>query len=417
MPESKPDNQTELFKLALGLQDPWVITSIKFSQAEGRLDIYLSYDKGSKFKSVCCQELVGIYDSVDRTWRHLNFFQYETYLHAKLPRVQCKCGKVNNVSVPWARPNSGFTLLFEAFVMELAGSMPLSVLSTIVNEHDTRLMRIIKYYVSRARKKLDMSKVKSIGIDETSKAKGHDYVTVFIDTLKSKVLFVTEGKDSGTIKDFSIDLREHNGNPNNIKEACIDLSPAFKKGVKDYLPNADIVFDRFHVMKIVNEALDKVRQDEQKNNPLLKGSKYAWLHNPETTTEKQSERLNSLTKLNLKTTKAYQIRLALRDIYEIHDSKKAESALKKWYFWVTHSKIEQMIKIAKTIKNHWDGIMAFFNSRISNGPSEGINSVIQTIKRRARGYKNSDNFITMIYLSCSKLQFELPAICGAIHYR
>jgi len=160
MLESKPNNQTELFKLALGLQDPWVITSIKFSQAEGRLDIYLSYDKGSKFKSVCCQELVGIYDSVDRTWRHLNFFQYETYLHAKLPRVQCKCGKVNNVSVPWARPNSGFTLLFEAFVMELAESMPLSVLSTIVNEHDTRLMRIIKYYVSRARKKLDMSKVK-----------------------------------------------------------------------------------------------------------------------------------------------------------------------------------------------------------------------------------------------------------------
>ena len=160
-----------------------------------------------------------------------------------------------------------------------------------------------------------------------------------------------------------------------------------------------------------------MRQDEQKNNPLLKGSRYAWLHNPETTTEKQSERLNSLTKLNLKTTKAYQIRLALRDIYEIHDSKKAESALKKWYFWVTHSKIEQMIKIAKTIKNHWDGIMAFFNSRISNGPSEGINSVIQTIKRRARGYKNSDNFITMIYLSCSKLQFELPAVCGATHYR
>lgn len=406
-------NQNYLFQLALNLQEPWQVADIVFSQEEGRLDIYLTYEQGSKFSSPCCQELAGVYDTVERTWRHLNFFQYETYLHVRLPRVKCPmCGKIKNIEVPWARRNSGFTLLFEAFAMELAQAMPLSTAAEIVTEYDTRLMRIVKHYVGKARQKVDMSRVKTIGIDETSKAKGHDYITVFIDILMSRVLFVTPGRDSLTIQRFVDDLQAHDGQPDNIKQACTDLSRAFKKGVAEHLPTAENVFDRFHVMKLVNEALDNIRQQEQKDNPLLKGSRYAWLHNPETATENQTKQLESLTKLNLKTVRAYQIRLALRDIYELRDVNQAEIALKKWYFWATHSRIDAMIKIAKTIKEHWDGVLAFFKSRIANGLAEGINSVIQTIKRRARGYKNTDNFITMIYLNCSRLNFNLPKVCG-----
>lgn len=405
-------NQTDLFQLALGLQEPWQVADVVFSEEEGRLDIYLAYDEDSKFKSTCCNQLSSIYDANDRTWRHLNFFQYETYLHVNLPRVKCKCGKVKNISVPWARPNSGFTLLFEAFAMELVQAMPLSTAGDIVNEYDNRLMRIVKHYVGQARKKVDMSSVETIGVDETSKAKGHQYITVFIDILKSKVLFAIEGKDHTTIERFVDDLKEHQGNPDNINQACADLSRAFKKGLNEHLPNAEIVFDRFHVMKLVNKALDEIRRVEQKDNPLLARTRYAWLHNPETATANQTKQLESLTKLNLKTARAYQIRLALRDIYEMIDASQAEQALKRWYFWTTHSRIEQIIKVAKTIKEHWSGVLAFFKNRISNGLAEGINSIIQTIKRRARGFKNTDNFITMIYLNCSKLKFNLPMVCG-----
>ena len=294
--------------------------------------------------------------------------------------------------------------------MELASAMPLTALGGIVNEHDTRLIRIIRHYVNKARETIDMSEVRTLGVDETSKAKGHDYISAFIDISERKVIFATPGKDHTTVKRFVEDLHTHGGNAERIDEVCADLSPAYQKGVNEHLPNAEMVFDRFHVMKLVNEALDMVRREEQKENPLLTGSRYAWLHNPETATEKQAKRLHTLTKLNLKTVRAYQIRLALRDVYEIQDRTRAEAELKRWYFWATHSRIEPVIKAAKTVKGHWDGIVKFFDHRIANGLAEGINSVIQTIKRRARGYRNTDNFITMIYLSCGKLAFNLPHV-------
>lgn len=411
-------NQNALFQSALGLSSPWKVANIAFSHTEGRLDIYLDFEKGFKFSCPKCNQLAFVHDTVKRTWKHLNFFQFETYLHACLPRVNCPCCKKTlNVSVPWARPNSGFTLLFEAFTMELAQAMPLSTAGKIVSEYDKRIMRIVKFYVKKARKNVDMSQVKVISVDETSQAKGHNYITVFIDALMAKVLFITKGKNNNTIQRFTNDFKKHKGNINLIEQACADLSPAFKKGINEYLPNTEIVFDRFHVMKLFNEALDEVRREEQKSNDVLKGTRYAWLHNPETATKKQTEQLAKLSKTNLKTAKAYQIRLALRDIYEITDTEKAEKILKKWYFWATHSRIKPIIKKAKTIKSNWNGIISFFKGRISNGTAEGINSVIQTIKRKAKGYKNTDNFITMIYLNCSKLNFNLPQVCKVTHYR
>lgn len=409
-------NQHDLFQLALGLGSPWKVKEVVFSELNASLHIYLVHEKGAKFACPDCKQPLGIYDTAERTWRHLNFFQYETYLHIDLPRVQCQgCKTTKNVSVPWAREHSGFTLLFEAFVMELAKAMPLSVAERIVNEYDNRLMRIIEHYVGEARERLSMRNVKVVGVDETSKAKGHDYISVFTDAIQRRVLYATEGRDFTTVERFSKDLKEHGGDPERIVQACADLSPAFKKGITEYLPNASLVFDRFHVMQLVSKAVDDTRKTESKDQPLLSGSRYAWLHNPETATEKQQEQIKTLSKLHLKTARAYQIRLALRSVYELRGIKKAEYALKHWYFWATHSRIEPIIKAAKTIREHWTGVIAFFNDRLANGLAEGVNSVIQTLKRRARGYANVKNFITMIYLICGKLTFNLPAVCGLTH--
>jgi transposase len=407
------DAKLSLFQLALGITDPWFVKETVFSEKEGKLDIYLGYTKGSQFSCPLCGGKHPVHDFESRTWRHLNFFQFQCFIHAPQPRIKCdQDGKTVNAAVPWARPESGFTLLFEAFALELSAHMPLSIAEKILGIYDNRIMRIIRHYVDKARKKLNMAGVKKVSVDETSRAKGHDYVAVFSDLEEKNVLFVTEGKDSSTFKAFTEDLAAHGGDPTNIETACIDLSPAFIKGTEEELPNAKIVFDKFHVTGYVNKALDEVRRQEQKKNPLLERSRHAFLHSPENTTEKQKEILEKLCSLNLKTVKAYNIKLALRDIYSLKSPYYAEKKLKQWYFWATHSRLEPIIEAARTIKRHWAGIVRYFKDRVTNGLAEGINSIIQTIKRQARGYKNIPNFVTMIYLRLSKLQFDLPPVTG-----
>jgi transposase len=411
MPITSSDSKLSLFQLALGIQAPWFVKDTVFSKDTGRLDIYLDFEKDSQFVCPLCGENHQVHGFEHRSWRHLNFFQYHCHIHAPQPRVKCgKDNKTINVSVPWARPNIGFTLLFEAFAIELANHMPLSVAGDILGIYDNRLMRIVEHYVFEAREKVDMSEVKKISVDETSKAKGHNYVSVFTDLDEAKVLFVAEGRESSVFKSFTEDLKVHNGKEENISTACMDLSKSFIKGAGDELPQSQIVFDKFHVVGYVNKALDEVRRQEQKANPLLNNSRYAFLHNPENTTEKQKQKLDKLCELNLKTVRAYNIKLALQDIYSLMSSYYAEQKLKQWYFWATHCRLQPIIDAAKTIKRHWKGIIRYFKDRVTNGLAEGINGIIQTIKRQARGYRNTNNFITMIYLRLSKLQFNLPSI-------
>ncbi len=405
---------SNVFQQALGLSSPWFVKNTEFSQEKAKLDIFIDYPDGSRFICPLCGQEHPVHDYQERTWRHLNFFQFAAYLHARLPRVQCpkNNGDTATVSVPWARPNSGFTLLFEAFAMELAASMPLATAERILGIYDNRIMRIVRHYVGQARQKVDMSKVDTISVDETSKAKGHDYITVFSDLKEKKVLYIVENRDAKTFESFAADLAIHHGNLANITTACIDLSKAFIKGAAEYLPNANIVFDKFHVMSYVNAAVDEVCRQERKTNSLLNGSRYAFLHSPENTTAKQKKQLESLCKLNLKTVKAYNLKLALKDIYSLASPYYAQTKLKSWYFWATHCRLQPMIEAAKTIKRHWQGVIRYFKDRVTNAYAEAINGIIQTIKRQARGFKNTDNFITLIYLRLGKLQFNLPPVIG-----
>ncbi len=409
-----------IFQQALGLRAPWTVKEIFFSQDDGRLDITVAYPAGASFPCPGCHDARGVHDHRERVWRHLNFFQYETYLRAAVPRIRCDhCGKTTTVPVPWARPGSGFTLLFESFIIHLAQAMPLLVLEQVTGEYDTRLMRIIQHYVAEARDRVDMSDVRTVGIDETSRAKGHDYVTVCSDLDADRVLFVTPGKDAPTVERFSEDIRLHGGDPEQVSDAVIDLSPAFINGVGQHLPNAQITFDRFHVAKIVNEALDAVRREEQRSMPELKRTRYAWLHNPKTATDQQQAVIASLSLRHCRTAQGYRMKLAFNEVFALRNLDDAEPALQRWYYWVTHSRIPPMIEAAKTIKRHWAGVLRYFDRRISNGKVEGTNSVIQTIKRRARGFPNVENFITMIYLVKGKLPFQLsplnPMFAGS-HY-
>ena len=401
-------NRSTLEK-ALGLPEPWEITKDTFSIEEQRLDITIDFKKGSTFPCPKCGAESKAYDTEKKTWRHLNFFQHETYIHARVPRVECPegCG-IKTVKVPWARPRSGFSLLFEALIMTLAKEMPVAAIASLVGEHDTRIWRVLHYYVDEAREEADHAEVERIGMDETASRRGHNYITLFYDLDEKRLLFGTEGRKQGVVSEFAADLRAHGGDPDQIKQTCSDMWPAYIRGVEDCFPGAEITFDRFHIMKILNFAVDQVRREEAKTRKELKKTRYLWLKNPSNLTAKQKQTMAELPTHNLKTAKAYQIRLTFQEFFEQPTRKAGETFLKRWYFWATHSRLDPMIKAAKIIKNHWEGVLNWFDSLITFGLLEGFNSLIQAAKARARGYRTNRNLITMAYLVAGKLDFGLP---------
>jgi transposase len=401
---------TALLQLALGLTPPWSVSRADFDAKARRLDIEIDFAPGSRFACpVCGAADCPAYDTERKTWRHLDFFQHQAYLTARVPRIRCdKCG-VKTVNVPWSRPDSGFTLLFEAMLMAMIPAMPVAAVARMVGEHDTRLWRVVHHYIEQGRARVDAAEVTKVAIDETAARRGHDYITLFVDIDQARVLFATEGKDADTVAAFADDLAAHGGEPEAIEEVCIDMSPAFIKGVTENLPRAAITFDRFHAVKIVNDAVDQVRRAEQKRRSLLRGTRYIWLRNPANLSERQQATLDSLPTRHLKTARAYQIRLAFQDLYDQPSPETAAGFLKKWYFWATHSRLEPVIDAAHTVKRHWDGILRWFDSKIANGLIEGINSLVQAAKSKARGYRSIRNLKAMVYLLAGKLDLNLPA--------
>ena len=401
---------TSLLQLGLGLTPPWTVSRADFDPEAHRLDIQIDFAPGSRFACpVCGAADCPVHDTVRKTWRHLNFFQHQAYLTARVPRTRCdNCG-IKTVSVPWSRPDSGFTLLFEAMLMTMVPAMPVAAVARIVGEHDTRLWRVIHHYVDQARACMDAAEVTDIAIDETAARRGHDYITLFVDIDQARVLFATEGKDADTVSAFADDLAAHGGDPEAIEEVCIDMSPAFIKGVTENLPNAAITFDKFHAVKIINDAVDQVRRAEQKQQSLLRGTRYIWLRNPANLSQRQQATLEGLPTRHLKTSRAYRIRLAFQDLYDQPSAETAAGYLKAWYFWATHSRLEPVIDAAHTVKRHWDGILRWFDSKIANGLIEGINSLVQAAKSKARGYRSIRNLKAMVYLLAGKLDMRLPA--------
>lgn len=415
----------DLFTAALQLTKPWYVEKVEFLPSETKpeeLHININFQRGATFhfyedseddSSIIVDEN-GIpiefkaNDTVERTWRHLNFFQYKTYIHARVPKIRAGKGKGTSatVRVPWARPGSGFTLLFEAWVLELAKHVPPAAIARIVDEHDTRLWRFINHYVDLARKRVDESGVCNIGMDETSK-KGHNYITVVVDLDTHNVLFVTDGKDATTIDRYVDDMKAHNGNPDNIEIVTCDMALGFKAAAERNFKNSIQVIDKFHVIKNANEAVNDIRKVESKENSLLNRTQYIWLKNSENLTDKQKALKISLCKKHLKTSRACAMREELQDIYKTADNREeAEISLKKLCSWMMHSRLDRMKAFCETIKDHWEGILSYFDHRYTNAILEGTNSIIQKIKERSRGFRNVEYFKTLIYLVCGGLDID-----------
>lgn len=399
-----------LFQAALGIAAPWQVTEASFDPGTGRLDLHLDFARGARFACPESDEAAcPVHDTDTKTWRHLDFFQHQAYLHARVPRITCPTHGVRQVAVPWARPGSGFTLLFEALLLEVAPHMPVAAIARMVGEHDTRIWRVLEHYVEAARASLDFSKVTRVGVDETSARRGQDYISLFMDLDTPRVMFATEGRDAATVERFAADLSAHGGDPAQVTSACCDMSPAFIRGITDHLPGAEITFDRYHIIAQLNTAVDQVRKAERKDAPELAGSKYIWLKRPGNLSARQAETLAWLTRPSSKlaTARAYRWRWDFDGFYD-QPAELAEAYLTRWCRGAIRSRLEPIKKFVRMVRNHWDGILRWHVTRSSNGILEGTNSLVQAAKRKARGYRSKTKMITIVYLIAGRL--PLPSI-------
>jgi transposase len=400
---------THLLQLALGIQSPWFVATSDFDLDNKRLDITLDFKSGSRFDCPDCNASgCPVHDTVEKTWRHLDFFQHQAFLTARTPRVTCTTCGVRLVTVPWARPGSGFTLLFEGFAMALAMHLPIAVAAGFLKITDQRLWRVVFHYVDAAVARMDLTGITRVCIDETAAKRGQDYITLVVDSYGRRVVFVADGRSADTVRQFADHLEARGGDASHIKQVSIDMSPAFISGVTENLTEAEITFDRFHVMKLIGDAVNDVRRSEVKGRPELKGTRYVWSKNASNLTHKQSLTLAALSSTNLKTARAWRMRLAFQDIYAQPSRGWGELFLDKWISWAKRSRLEPMRAVAKTMEKHSDGILAWFDSRISNGLIESINSLVQAAKAKARGYRNSRTLKAVTYMVAGKLDLRLP---------
>ena len=410
----------KLFHELLGLGLNWEVTESRFDQTSGTVSLELGETARLWDPTRCPQDggRVFCYDHTEvLTWRHLNVFQHRCEIRCRLPRGKCRqCGHVFRVRPPWEGLSTHFTKEFEAFALVLMREMPMSRVAEIVGETDTRLWRMLFRQVDAAYTEADFSQVCCVGVDEMSVHKGHEYVSVFADLVARRVLFATEGKDRGTWLSFVEALEQHNGHRHAITQASMDMSQAYQAGVAENCRNAQVVFDKFHVVKNANEAVDHVRRAEVRLGgqgvwAALHKSQWLWRKNPENLTDQEQARLARIKDKNLATAKAYQMRLVLQDIYRSAEAATARHRFKVWYRWVRWvarfykaNLLASMVKLAQMVKNHLAGILAHWKWGVTNAFMEGLNSVFSGTKRKARGYRSTTHLITMLYFVAGKLR-------------
>lgn len=410
------------FSRLLDLGTEWRMVEVRFD--EGKRGFVLRVEETDALwlgESLRQGEPISCYDHVDPLrWRHLNVFNCECVIECRLPRGKKMDGSVYRVTPPWEGKNKHFTKEFEAFALTLMREMPVKKAGEILGEGDMRLWAMLHRHVNAARSRVSMAEVRSVGVDEMSRSKGHHYVTVFADMEQHTVLFATPGKDAPTWEVFRMDLEGHGGQASRIDEISMDMSPAYIKGARQQCPQATITFDKFHVVANANEAVHKVRKLECKQGTLehreqLEGTLWLFRKNPENWNNRDWERYDHIDLEALRTGQAYSMRLALQEIYTKASGKiAARRRLKSWISWVRRAAtrardalLRPMARLADMVERHLDGIVAHWERKTTNAYLEALNSVFSAVKRKARGYRTEFYLINMLYFVASKLPIPM----------
>lgn len=366
---------------------------------------------------VCGRPAPGYDTSPGRLWRHLALGQTVFWLQYAPRRVSCREHGVRVERVPWAAHDSSFTRPFEELVAWQAQRLDKSSICRLLGINWRTVGTIIERIVEERLSPNRLEGLQVIGVDELGWRAGHKYVSLVVDHLRSRVVWVGEGKSEETLNAFFDELGEER--TKELTHATMDLSAAFGKAVSERAPHVRKVFDRFHVQKLANEALDTVRRQEVRERAgspegkALKQSRWALLKNPWKLTVRQGEKLSELKKTNQTLYRAYLLKESLARGMDYVQPKRAAEHLDKWCQWASRSKLAPFAKLAKTVKRHEDGILAYVETGLSNGVVEGINNKIRAIIRRAYGFRNQKSLMAMILLCCGGMEFTPPLPAAA----
>lgn len=399
----------DIFATALGITPPWFIVHLGFESDKQLLTIRIEFNQGTRFAHPEVDGTHPVYDSQIKRYRHLNFFQHECYLEVRVPRIKLPDGRVALIEPPWAGKLSGFTLLFEALIIALCREMTFAAAARLTGLSWHRVHAICARYVDLALEEADFSALRRVAIDETSRHRGQDYLTVVADADARKVVFVDEGHGIQSIANFARELPLHGSHPGRIESVSIDMSPAYIRGVTEYLQNATITFDKFHIIANASTAVDRMRAIEQRTDPDLKvkGLRWVLLRDWQKLSPLQRADLDMLIAnlISKRTARAWVYREQLRAILNRKQIHVVRRLLHQWCTNVNRSRVEPMKKVASMIRNHMDGIVAWARTRQTNGFIEALNGLFQAAKRKARGYGRLRTFRTVIFLIAGKLDF------------
>jgi transposase len=399
---------SDVFTLGLGLSPPWRVVDqrLETGKQPNELHLAVAAEPGARFPCPTCGRSCKPHDWKEMSWRHLNFFQHACFVSARIPRTDCPDHGVLRINVPWARPDSGFTLLFEQAALSLMREMPVAAAARIIGVTDQRLWRVLFFYIDQAITRLDLSGVRAIALDETAAKRGHTYVTVFIDldAAEKPVLFVTPGKGKEGMAAFRAFLSEHGGKPTRVAEVVCDMSAAFLAAAAENFPKAAVTVDWFHVVQIFTTAVEKVRRAEAHRRTMPKGARWAALKKPEALTEQQRLALEELETGGFATAEAYRAKEMLR---WVRVATTAQAARWRLSHFLKHigERLEEADGIldpvrdaVETVRRHAARIIRRWTSGHSNARLEALNGLFQAARARARGYRNTTTFACIIYL-------------------
>jgi len=409
-------DSVELYRQLLGLTAPWAVERVELDLAHQHVEVHVGHAPGHRFACPECGRELGVYDHLaERVWRHLDSCQFLTHLHARAPRVSCPEHGVRQVMLPWAQAGSRFTNLFEALAIDVLLAANVKRAAEILRITWDEAWHLMERAVLRGRAAKGSTVPSQIGVDEKAIAKGHRYMTLVCDLKEATVEYIGEDRKEASLGDyfeaFPKEEREK------IEAISLDMWPAYINACRDKVPGADekMVFDRFHIMRHVLDAVDKVRKQEHKallkvGDATLAKSKYLWLTNPENMTDQARQRFDELKSIELKTGRAWALKEALRGLWNYTSAAWATKFWKRWYFWATHSRLAPIIDAAKLIARHLPNVLTYFTHRITNAVAEGLNSKIATVQKRACGYRNPDHFKIAVYFHCGGLSLYPAAL-------
>jgi len=389
-------DELNLYEQILDLPPPWFVEDVRLNKKTENVDIFVSCDLDIALNCPKCNAPCPRYDNRKRSWRHLDTCQYQTMIHACIPRVKCGTHGVIQIKTPWAEQNSRFTASFESSVINWLKETSINAVSRRFrlswNAVDGIMNRAVKRGLACRRR----SSVKHLAVDEVSSKKGHKYVTI-ISNEKGEVIDVTDDRKKESLISFYKSLTKRD--LENIETVSMDMSQSYIFATKECVENweSKICFDRFHVMQDLNKAVNQVRKSEMRTIPQpfrepLHKSRFCWLRSQATLKINHKQQIRELESIAIKTARAWSIRQYAGNIWDYRSRYWATKAWMKWYDWAIRSRLQPVKTAAASIKKNLWGIVNAIIHNKNNAGAEGINSQIKVLKVKARGFKNKERF-------------------------